>query len=110
MRVISIFFWIIFGAIILWFFTLNLGSRVDIYLFNSLYEQVPVVTVIFISLFVGVVLGALLLSTQLLKAKGQVSGIRKENKRLVKELEGLRNLSIDEIPDTDTRIGPDKDN
>ena len=109
MRLIGIFIWIIIGAIILWFFTLNLNQYVDIYLFNRVYTDVNLVTVIFISLFIGVVIGALLLSSHIIKSKSEVSGIKRENKKLIKELEGLRNLSIDEIPETDTKIEIEKE-
>lgn len=109
MRLIGIFVWIIIGAIVLWFFTLNLNQYVDIYLFNQVHNDVNLVTVIFISLFIGVVIGALILATQILKAKSDVAGIKRENRKLVKELEGLRNLSIDEIPEPDTKIEPKRE-
>ncbi len=109
MRLIGIFLWIIFGAVILWFFTLNLNQYVTIHLFNTTFPHVNLVTVIFISLFIGIVIGALLLSTQVIKSKGEIAKIRRENKKLIKELEGLRNLSIDEIPETDTKTAQDED-
>ncbi len=109
MRLVGIFLWIIVGAIILWFFSLNLNEYVDIHLFNKLYTDVNLVTVIFISVFIGVIFGALLLSSQVLKAKTEVASIRKENRKLLKELEGLRNLSIDEIPEADTKIDTERD-
>ncbi|MBD3223848.1 MAG: DUF1049 domain-containing protein [Caldithrix sp.] len=102
MRVISVFFWIIIGAALLWFFTLNLNQYVDINLYNKQFNDVNLVAVIFISLFLGVVIGALVLSTQIIGAKTEIGRLKKENKKLVKELEGLRNTSIDEIPDTDS--------
>ncbi len=75
MRLVSIFIWIVFGAIILWFFTLNLNEHVTIFLFNKVYENVNLVTVIFITLFIGVVIGALLVSTQILKAKSVLASL-----------------------------------
>lgn len=104
MRMLGIFIWIALGAVILWFFTLNLNQYVTIYLFSRVYENVNLVTVIFISLFIGVVIGALLLSSQIVKSKAEAASVKKQNKKLHKELEGLRNLSIDEIPDTETQI------
>ena len=106
MRLIGIFIWIALGAIILWFFTLNLNQYVTIYLFNHVYENVNLVTVIFISIFIGVIFGALLLSSQIVKSKTETASVKKQNKKLHKELEGLRNLSVDEIPDTETQIKP----
>lgn len=109
MRLIGVFIWIVLGAIVLWFFTLNLNQYVTVHLFNLVYEDVNLVTVIFISLFIGVVIGALLISSHIIKAKSEVAGIRRDNKKLIKELEGLRNLSIDEIPEADTRIEPENE-
>ncbi len=109
MRIFNVFFWIIVGAALLWFFTLNLGEHVTVNVYNHVFDNVPLVTVIFITLFVGVVIGALLLSTQVIKSKSENSRLKKDNKKLSKELEGLRNLSIDEIPDTNTQIDPGKE-
>ena len=109
MRLISIFFWIVIGAIILWFFSINLNEEVNIILYNVEYHNIKLVAVIFISVFIGVVFGALLLSSHVLKAKSETAAIRKQNKKLLKELEGLRNISIDEIPETDTQIKPDQE-
>lgn len=104
MRLLGIFIWITLGAIILWFFTLNLNQYVSIYLFSKVYENVNLVTVIFISVFIGVIIGALLLSSQIIKSKTETMNIKRQNKKLQKELEGLRNLSIDDIPETETDI------
>jgi uncharacterized membrane protein YciS (DUF1049 family) len=109
MRLIGVFIWIVLGAIVLWFFTLNLNQYITVHLFNLVYEDVNLVTVIFISLFIGVVIGALLVSAHIIKAKSEVAGIRRDNKKLIKELEGLRNLSIDEIPEADTKIEPENE-
>lgn len=103
MRIIGIFIWIALGAIVLWFFTLNLNQYVTIYLFSQVFEEVNLVTVIFISLFLGVIIGAIILSSQIVKAKTETAAVKRQNKKLHKELEGLRNLSIDEIPETEIR-------
>lgn len=106
MRVIGIFLWIAIGAIILWFFALNLNQYVTIHLFNKVFDDVNLVTVIFVSIFIGVIIGAVILSTQIFKVKSEVGSLKKQNKKLTKELESLRNLSIDEIPETDTQLKP----
>jgi len=107
MRLLGIFIWIAIGAVILWFFTLNLNQYVTIFLFNQVYENVNLVTVIFISLFLGVIFGALLLSSSILKAKSGAASLKRQNKKLQKELENLRNLSIDEIPDNTPQLPGD---
>ncbi len=50
------------------------------------------------------IVGAILLSSQLLSVRSEIRVIRREKGKLLKELDGLRNLSIDEIPDADTKI------
>ena len=104
MRIISIFVWIIIGAILLWFFAMNLGQNVDINLFQTKYENVNLIIVIFITLFAGIIVGAILLSSLVLKSKAEVRSLNRERSKLLKELDGLRNLSIDEIPEPDTKI------
>lgn len=104
MRIIGIFVWIIIGAIILWFFSMNLGQYVDIYLFTKTYESVNLIVVIFITFFIGTVVGAILLSSYVLNAKAEIRSIKKERSKLLGELDGLRNMSIDEIPEADTNI------
>jgi uncharacterized integral membrane protein len=104
MRIIGIFVWIIIGAIILWFFAMNLNQYVDIHLFQQTYEGVNLVVVIFISFFIGTVVGAILLSTYVLRSKSEVRLLKREKTKMLKELDGLRNMSIDEIPEPDTKI------
>jgi uncharacterized integral membrane protein len=104
MRIFGIFVWIIIGAIVLWFFAMNLGQYVDVYLFTTTYEQVNLIVVIFITFFIGTIVGAILLSSYVLSAKAEVRSVKKERSKLLVELDGLRNLSIDEIPEADTKI------
>ena len=104
MRIINIFIWIIIGAIILWFFAANLDQYVTINIFQNIYPNVNLIVVIFISFFVGLIVGAIILSLQIMNVRGDLRAAKRENGKLLKELDGLRNLSIDEIPDADTQI------
>ena len=104
MRILGVFVWIIIGAIVLWFFAMNLGQYVTIHLFQATYQNVNLIVVIFITFFIGTIVGAILLSSYVLSAKSEVRALRKERSKLMRELDGLRNMSIDEIPDADTKI------
>jgi uncharacterized integral membrane protein len=106
MKILSIFLWIIVGAVILWFFTNNIEQKVDIHFFQITYTNIHLIIIIFISFFIGAIVGAILLSAQLLKSRSEIRSVKKENLLLLKELDGLRNLSIDELPEADTQIGP----
>jgi len=104
MRIILIFVWIVFGAIVLWFFSSNLDQQVTLNVFTQQYENVNLVTVIFICFFLGTVLGALLLTTQILKSKAQLAMSRRENMKLLAELENSTNLPVEQESDPDQDI------
>ena len=93
MRIVGIFLWIIFGGVVLWFFTLNLDQTVDIDLFNKTYSDVNLVSVIFISIFFGVALGSLLLLSQFFKTRSRLVQLRKEYEQLRKESEIMQKVS-----------------
>ena len=100
MRLIVAFIWIIAGAIILWFFAVNLGQSVTIDFVKVKYENVELVMVIFLSFVVGIMVGAIIISSFVVKAKSEVRALKREQNKLLKELDGLRNMSIDELPET----------
>jgi len=104
MRLFGIFVWIIIGAILLWFFAMNLDQYVKIQLFQTTYHNVNLIVVIFITFFIGTIVGAILLSSYVLNARAEVRNLKRDRSKLLNELDGLRNLSIDEIPDAETKI------
>ena len=106
MRIFGIFIWIIIGAILLWFFAMNLGQYVTIQLFQNTYHDVNLIVVIFITFFIGTIVGAILLSSYVLNSRAEIRTLKRDRNKLLSELDGLRNLSIDEIPEADTKITP----
>jgi len=99
MRLIGVFVWIIIGSIILWFFAINQGQTVTIDFVKARYENVDLIMVIFISFFIGLIVGAIIISSYVVKAKSEVRVLKREQNKLLKELDGLRNMSIDELPE-----------
>ena len=98
MRLIGIFVWIVFGAIILWFFTLNLSQTVDLDFFNYIVQDVRLVTVIFVTLFIGIVLGSLLFVFQIIKAKTRYGKLKKEYNQLIKERDNILASGMNQNP------------
>jgi len=98
MRIAGIFLWVIFGAAVLWLFTLNLDQTVDIDFFNKEFQNVNLVTVVFISIFFGVALGALLILTQFFKVKKQLSKLKRDYDQLLKESEFIQKVSVPKPP------------
>jgi uncharacterized integral membrane protein len=105
MRLIGVFIWIILGSIILWFFAINQGQTVTIDFVKARYENVDLIVVIFITFFVGMIIGAIIISSYVVKAKSEVRTLKREQNKLLKELDGLRNMSIDELPDITLKNG-----
>ena len=89
MKIILTFFWIAIGAVLLWFFAKNLGQHVNIWFFTRTYEDINLVTVIFLSTLLGVLLGAIIMTLRILKEKARAAGLKREAKRLNKEIEKL---------------------
>lgn len=104
MRILGVFVWIIIGAVLLWFFAMNLDQYVTIHFFQTTYTGVNLIVVIFITFFIGTIMGAIILSFYVMSSRAEVRMLKKERTKLLHELDGLRNMSIDEIPDVDTRI------
>jgi uncharacterized integral membrane protein len=107
MRLIVVFIWIIVGSLILWFFAINQGQFVSIDFVKVKYENVDLIIVIFVSFFIGLIVGAIIISSFVFKAKSEVRALKREQNKLIKELDGLRNLSIEELPETADRSESD---
>jgi len=103
MRLVGIFIWIIVGAIILWFFAINLGQYVTIDFVKVKYENVDLVVVILLSFIVGIIIGAIIMSSLVLKARSDIKTLKREQNKLNRELDGLRNMSIDELPEASSQ-------
>jgi uncharacterized integral membrane protein len=83
----------------LYILTQNSGQYVDINFINATYSDVNLLVIILISLTVGAVLGAVFMAFAVIQSRSEVKNLRNKNRQLIKELENLRNISIDEIPD-----------
>ena len=63
------------------------------------YENVPVNLIILASVAFGALIGVLLTAFSLFKQKNEMRIARKQNRQLKQELDNLRNISVEEIPD-----------
>ena len=107
MRIVYIFLWIILGALVLWFFKDNLDQVVNIDVFSREFADVNLVTVIFISIFFGVALGALLLLSQFFKTRNRLIQLKKEHAQLLKETEIMQKVSSPQVTPIKESIEPD---
>ena len=86
--IISIFF-------ILYFLHLN-DAKVDVDLIYKNFISIPVSIIILGSIGFGVVLGYLLSAVSIFSAKAKIRRVENKNLILVKELNSLRNIAVDE--------------
>ena len=78
----------------------NQGQFVDISIFGISYlSGVDLWAVILVPFVVGVVLTWMFMSFLIIQHRSTVRSLKHRNRQLLTELENLRNISIDEIPD-----------
>ncbi len=93
--------------LLLFVLTQNADQYVDIDLFTYHFSGVNLYIVIIVSLTVGAMFGAVFMAFYVIQASGEVRELKRKNRQLLKELENLRNISIEEIPDEE--IGSETD-
>ena len=79
----------------------NADQRIDLRLFTLYYPNVPLSITLLLTLGIGGILGAVMMGLSLLQLRGEIRNLQRKNKQLTRELENLRNISIDEIPEED---------
>jgi len=87
MRIILTIFWIIIGFLILGLFSLNVGQTVNVNLLFQSYQDVSLVTVTFISLFLGFLLASLIFVVRILKLRHLYNVTRKQLQQTMRQLE-----------------------
>ncbi len=105
MSLLKTFFAIIIMGIVLWFLALNLGQSVqELHLFALTVYNVPVAFVLLFSFLVGVLVGFIIPVMQVFAARNEMRKYQRKTQSLQKELDELRNVSIEEdlvqLPET----------
>lgn len=77
----------------------NADQKVDLVLFTLPPQNMSLSIVLLLTLGIGAILGAVMMSISLLQSRSEIRLLAKKNKQLTRELENLRNISIDEIPE-----------
>ena len=86
-------------VLVLIILTQNADQSVDVDVLTYSQTNINLVFVMIISFTVGAMFGAAFMAFSVIQAKAKVREIQRKNKTLSIELEKLRNVSIDEIPD-----------
>lgn len=102
MRSILILVQVLVFVLALAFLIQNHGQPVAINLLGFVtYPQVDLLVVILVSLTAGAVLTWVLMTFVMIQSRSDLRQLKKKNRQLQSELQNLRNISIDEIPDDD---------
>ena len=102
MKIIENLLKILLVLLLLFVLIQNSDQRVNLQIFTLFYSQINLAIVLLITLGLGAILGAILLSFSIIQARSELRISQKKNKQLTRELENLRNISIDEIPEEDS--------
>ncbi len=97
MKLFKMFVFIII-ILALVFFLMRNDDRATVNLLYQQYENVTVAVIILGSLGVGLIIGFLMATASILSAKNTSRILRSKNKKLVEELNLLRNVTIEEEP------------
>ena len=95
LKLIKTFISIVFIFFILYFLHLN-DAKVDVDLIYKSFIAIPVSIIILGSIGFGVILGYLLSAVSIFSAKAKIRKVQNKNLILVKELNSLRNIAVDE--------------
>lgn len=99
MKIIENIIKILLVLLLLFVLIQNSGQRIDLQIFTLFYPDINLSIVLLVTLGLGAILGAVLLSFSFIQVRSENRLLQKKNVQLTKELENLRNISIDEIPD-----------
>ena len=105
MKIIENIIKILLVLLLLFVLIQNSGQRVDLQIFTLFYPDINLSIILLVTLGLGAILGAVLLSFSFIQVRSENRLLQKKNVQLTKELENLRNISIDEIPDEE--VGDD---
>ncbi len=86
------------------FFLMRNDDRATVNLLYQQYTDITVAVIILVSLGVGLILGFLMAVTSIISAKNTARTLRSKNKKLVLEMNKLRNVDIDEEPDNSDKL------
>ena len=101
MKIIGNLVKILLVVLLLYVLVQNAEQRIDLQLFTLYYPQIHLSIILLLTLAIGAILGAVLVSMSLINSRSEIRDLQRNNKQLTQELENLRNISIDEITDED---------
>ena len=80
------------------FFLMRNNDQATVNLLYEQYTDVTVAVIMLVSLGIGLIIGFLMATASILSAKNTSRTLRSKNKKLVEELNRLRNVTIEDEP------------
>ena len=85
--------------LVLFVLTQNADQFVDIDFFTYHFSQVNLYIVIIVCLALGALLGGLFMAFYAVQLNTEMRQLKRKNRQLTQELDNLRNISIEDIPE-----------
>lgn len=101
MKILGNLIKILVAVLLVYILIQNVDQRVNVRFFTLYYPQTNLSIIMLLALGVGAILGAVMMSFSVLQSRSEIRNLERKNKKLTQELENLRNISIDEIPEDD---------
>ncbi|PJA27312.1 MAG: hypothetical protein CO189_07495 [candidate division Zixibacteria bacterium CG_4_9_14_3_um_filter_46_8] len=83
----------------------NSYQRVSVNLLHNIYEDVPLVLVLFEAFVLGIFFWFVLSVAHMLKQHNELSRQKRENRKLLEEIKAIRNMPLQEADEEDKEIG-----
>jgi uncharacterized integral membrane protein len=99
MKIIGNLFKILVLLLLFYILIQNGNQIINLKLFTLEYSDVPLAIILLLTLGIGAILGVIMMSFSLINSRTEVRELKRTNRQLTKELENLRNISIDDIPE-----------
>ncbi|MFZ0390381.1 MAG: LapA family protein [Calditrichia bacterium] len=101
MKILGTVIKILLLVLLIYFLLMNSNQVVELKVFTLYYPAVNLSIVLLITLGIGSILGAVMMGFTIIQMRSEIRALERRNRELTRELENLRNVSIEEIPDDD---------
>ena len=101
MSVLKLVLIVVFVVVVLYFGFLNIEERITLRLAPGTageYRDISLAVALFTAFLAGIVVFALVSFVRDLQTRSQIGKLRKENRKLLDELQKLRSVTLDDLP------------
>lgn len=101
MKIVTNFLKILLLILLMLILIQNSHQIVSIQILNKSFENINLAIILIICLAIGAMIGAVFLAFAALQSHSEIRTLKRANQKMLKELERLRNISVEDIPEAD---------